>query len=49
MTSQLGESNKRLEDYAGNLKGMVDEKTKEIERCLMNLDIRIKRWNRLSM
>jgi len=37
MTSQLGESNKRLEDYAGNLKGMVDEKTKEIEKMLDEL------------
>ena len=37
MTSQLEESNKRLEDYAENLKGMVDEKTKEIEQMLDEL------------
>ncbi|MGR3293184.1 MAG: ATP-binding protein [Candidatus Scalindua sp.] len=30
MTSQLGESNKRLEDYAENLKGMVAEKAEKI-------------------
>ena len=37
MTSQLERSNKRLEDYAENLKGMVDEKTKEIAGFLEEL------------